>query len=406
MIFKPREVYLRESFEILMLTQLESKDDVLQKVTRFVDSKQVSKPEAIKITRDYVNRLQSRGVPRNKAEGIARKFSTKVRNITIALLLTSVAIGGALMKMSSTSTPEQLETALQQEVVSIDHSIDTAAPVLTAKSSGKEQVKPAAKKPTEAPQEQHSVERTNYTLSNGDTFWKLTQRFKPDNVDANAYLKILKRINKGRPLVVGKDILLPSDKDLAPVTLPDVEISFDLDSPDFLRKLKVDEGDEQYQSTVKSQLLGGRKGYSFRNGKFYPYKDSRGYWTIGYGHLISKTSTAMASKYSGGITVGEANRLLKSDIQREYDPFVRMLQRKGATDLPPEIQEALFEMSFNMGTGGVSKFDNMWKYLVAGDYERAAKAMKNSNWAKQTGDRSQRIVDVVYNYSNQSDEDA
>lgn len=113
----------------------------------------------------------------------------------------------------------------------------------------------------------------------------------------------------------------------------------------------------------------------------------------------------MASKYKGGITVAQANKMLKDDIQREYAPFVRMLQRKGATNLPAEIQEVLFEMSFNMGSGGVAKFDNMWKYLVAGDYENAAKAMKNSKWAKQTGDRSQRIVDVVYNYSDQSDDE-
>lgn len=404
MIFKPREVYLRESFEILMLTQLESKDDVVQKVTRFIDSKQVSKPEAMTITRDYVNRLENRGVPGKKAEGIAKRFSSKVRNVTVALLLTSFAIGGALTKMGSNSTPEQLETALQQEVVSIEKSIDTSKPVLDAQPQASKET-PPAKKPTEAPQQQHSVERTNYTLSNGDTFWKLTQRFKPDNVEAPEYLRIMKAINKGRPLVVGKDVLLPSDKDLASVTLPDVEIMFDLDSADFLRKLKADEGDEQYQSTVKSQLLGGKRGFSFRNGKFYPYKDSHGYWTIGYGHLISKTSTAMASKYKGGITVAQANKMLKDDIQREYAPFVRMLQRKGATDLPAEIQEALLEMSFNMGSGGVAKFDNMWKYLVAGDYEKAAKAMKNSKWAKQTGDRSQRIVDVVYNYSDQSDDE-
>lgn len=128
-----------------MLTQLESKDDVLQKVTKFVDSKQVSKPEAMTITRDYVNRLEKRGVPGNKAQGIAKRFSNKVRNVTIALLLTSFAIGGALTKLGSNSTPEQIETALQQEVVNIEKSIDTEKPVLTAQPQAKSE--PAAKSP-------------------------------------------------------------------------------------------------------------------------------------------------------------------------------------------------------------------------------------------------------------------
>lgn len=94
----------------------------------------------------------------------------------------------------------------------------------------------------------------------------------------------MKAVNKGRPLVVGKEVLLPSDKDLASVTLPDVEIMFDLDSPDFLRKLKADEGDEQYQSSVKSPLLGGKRELVFGMVSFIRIKTH-----MGIGQLVMDT---------------------------------------------------------------------------------------------------------------------
>lgn len=45
---------------------------------------------------------------------------------------------------------------------------------------------------------------------------------------------------------------------------------------DLVNKLKEYEGTKAYQTKLKY----------FREGKFYPYKDSRGYLTIGYGHLV------------------------------------------------------------------------------------------------------------------------
>lgn len=67
---------------------------------------------------------------------------------------------------------------------------------------------------------------------------------------------------------------------------------------EFIRKY---EGTKEYQEG---------KGY-YRDGKFYQYQDSAGYWTIGYGHLISK------DEYKNGITSDEAEKIFEKDLDNE-----------------------------------------------------------------------------------------
>lgn len=238
--------------------------------------------------------------------------------------------------------------------------------------------------------------RVQYEVKLGDTQWTIAQSVKPDNVLIKDYVNVLSTVNKGNVLKPGSTLHIPNEEDLKGVSLPTVDIHFELNNPELLLNIKEAEGTIQLQSTTKRKLLGGKYGYSFRNNKFYPYQDSHGNWTIGYGHFLGKSGEVLkADKFRRGISVHQANEFLRTDMEKAYLDFVLMLQKKNATDLPADVQMALFEMTFNMGSGKVTDFKRMWKSLDKGNYLKASKELKNSLWAKQVGDRATRIVDLV-----------
>ncbi|WNA15898.1 hypothetical protein XaC1_255 [Xanthomonas phage XaC1] len=248
----------------------------------------------------------------------------------------------------------------------------------------------------DSPKQIKESERVQYEVKLGDNIWDIAKIIKPENVLINDYVSILSTVNKGKVLLPGAMIDVPNTEDLKGVSLPNVDILFELSDPELLSNIKEAEGTIQLQSVMKRKLLGGKYGPAFRNKKFYPYQDSHGNWTIGYGHFLGTSREVQkARKYSSGITVRQANEFLSSDMEYAYNDFVLMLQQKKAVGLPPDVQKALYEMTFNMGSGKVKDFKRMWKSLNKGNYLRASKEMKNSGWAKQVGDRATRIVDLV-----------
>jgi lysozyme len=49
-------------------------------------------------------------------------------------------------------------------------------------------------------------------------------------------------------------------------------------------------------------------------------------------------------------------------------------------------------MCFNMGPGNLAKFQNMIAALEAQDYDLAAAEALDSRWAKQVGQRAERLA--------------
>ena len=46
-----------------------------------------------------------------------------------------------------------------------------------------------------------------------------------------------------------------------------------------------------------------------------------------------------------------------------------------------------------MGAAGVKKFEYTIEHIEAGDYDKAAKEMLNSEWAKQTPNRAKALAE-------------
>lgn len=135
----------------------------------------------------------------------------------------------------------------------------------------------------------------------------------------------------------------------------------------------------QYEGNLNFQKAKGH----FRNNKFYPYKDSRGFNTIGYGHKIIKGEV-----FTRGITEEQATALLLKDLRKTKEETDRLLKQ---TPVTQNAAKVVAHMVFQLGPTGTSKFKNMWQALKHQDYTKASYEMMNSKWARQTRTRAESL---------------
>jgi lysozyme len=111
-----------------------------------------------------------------------------------------------------------------------------------------------------------------------------------------------------------------------------------------------------------------------------PYRDTAGKLTIGVGRNLDDV----------GLTRTEALFLLGNDIAAA----------RGALDhrwpwwrtLDPVRRDALTELVFNLGVGGLSAFKQFLSLLQSGAFEAAASDLLETPWAGQVGDRAQSLA--------------
>lgn len=231
----------------------------------------------------------------------------------------------------------------------------------------------------------------HYTVQPGDSYYSIAQKFKPKNVQIEDYVILLKNINLNATLHTSQGIFIPTKEDLKHVLLPDVTVLFDYKDPEIVNHIKEAEGSIEFQSKNKRRLLGGKVGVPYRNSKFYPYRDIKGNFTIGYGHYLGKKESD-ASKYRNGITKSQAHKLLLSDMERTNNDLVLLLKKRNATNLTAEQQRILFEMAFTLGVDKLNTFNKLWKSVDNQNDNKFKKEIKNSLWYRQVGNRAELLV--------------
>ena len=119
------------------------------------------------------------------------------------------------------------------------------------------------------------------------------------------------------------------------------------------------------------------------------YKDSLGFATIGYGHLVrpdeqweegkeySKEQLELVFKTDFNNALAQANGLMNG------------------LNLDDKAKDVIVEMVFQLGIGGVSKFKKMWEALKKLDYGEASFQMMDSRWAKQTPNRAEDLSKIM-----------
>lgn len=141
------------------------------------------------------------------------------------------------------------------------------------------------------------------------------------------------------------------------------------------------------------------------------YWDTEGYPTIGIGHLIVAEATRDMKRINsilseqvgrtvtgnpGIIDMDEASALFKSDLEQMQADIIR---NKTVGPVWAKVNGsrrlALENMSFQMGVGGVAKFQRMLAAMFIGDWKSAYNEARNSVWYSQTKGRASRVSMII-----------
>lgn len=134
------------------------------------------------------------------------------------------------------------------------------------------------------------------------------------------------------------------------------------------------------------------------------YKDSRGIPTIGVGFNLNRGDSSELLKQ-----VGANPKKIRSGVEKLNDKQIKKLLKhnlkeakqntrdlvKNFNSLPENVQGVLVEMTFNLGKEGLSGFKNFLKHINNKDWVKASKEMLNSTWAKQVGNRSVVLSNII-----------
>lgn len=156
-----------------------------------------------------------------------------------------------------------------------------------------------------------------------------------------------------------------------------------------------------------SEIKRLEKMHRFEEGvKSTPYFDSRGFETIGIGHLMDQRIGGYLPAYArnelsakGRLSDTVISRLYEEDLNRTVDDLLRYLP--WVFRLDPVRRDVLIDMCFQMGIGspetgeGLRGFKNTLRYIQNGDYTQAARNMELSAWYKQTPNRAKRRINEM-----------
>lgn len=92
-------------------------------------------------------------------------------------------------------------------------------------------------------------------------------------------------------------------------------------------------------------------------------------------------------------TMSEALPILESRAQDKWTEIQSRLP--WASTVPENIQRALTNMAYQMGTSGLMKFNDFLGLLQAGKYDEAADDLESTAWFRQSGQRGPRIQTLI-----------
>ena len=135
------------------------------------------------------------------------------------------------------------------------------------------------------------------------------------------------------------------------------------------------------------------------------YKDTRGYWTVGIGHLLTKVNdkakaisildTLVGRKTNGVITEKEARAIFKADVEDAIRQIHASTILSPIYDKVSETRKlAIINMVFQLGIKGAEGFKNSLTLVSNSYYTQAATNMCKSRWYSQTPNRAERVIKV------------
>jgi len=121
------------------------------------------------------------------------------------------------------------------------------------------------------------------------------------------------------------------------------------------------------------------------------YEDHLGYPTFGVGHLVLESDP----EYGQPVGTPVSEERVKECFEKDLDTAIAeciVLYGEDYETFPPEVQEIVVNMLFNLGRPRLSKFKNFNKKLVERDWAGAAPEGRDSIWYRQVGNRAERLM--------------
>lgn len=122
--------------------------------------------------------------------------------------------------------------------------------------------------------------------------------------------------------------------------------------------------------------------------KYSPYKDTKGYWTIGVGRFIGKNLESLV------LSERIVMMMLEEDIAKATNIVIRIFGLAVWDSWAGARRDAITSLVFNMGEGNEEKgflsFRNTIRAIRENKWEEAARNVLNSKWSKDV-DPKQRV---------------
>ena len=119
------------------------------------------------------------------------------------------------------------------------------------------------------------------------------------------------------------------------------------------------------------------------------YLDTRGFQTIGIGHLVKPSDNfVQGKKYKRKVIEKIFDYDVKICVQDAYNLCKDL-------DINEEAILIVAHMCFQLGRTKTAKFKKMFEALAKKDYITAGFEMEDSQWAKQTPNRAMRLSEQM-----------
>jgi GH24 family phage-related lysozyme (muramidase) len=137
-----------------------------------------------------------------------------------------------------------------------------------------------------------------------------------------------------------------------------------------------------------------------------PGQRPQGNRTIGVGlnignphglQILTNIVTNPRDVYNGSasITNEQAIAALDESVRPAINDAMNFLGAENFESQPVAVQEALINMSFNLGGNRLGNFRQLRQALLDRNYERASQSMLSSRWASQVGNRATELANAV-----------
>jgi lysozyme len=135
--------------------------------------------------------------------------------------------------------------------------------------------------------------------------------------------------------------------------------------------------DEAYEKCLN--LLKSQEGF-----RQFPYKDTTGNTTIGYGRNLDVR----------GVFQDEAGMMLNNDIPYFTSRlYFKLPLFKNSSD---EVKIVLISMCVNLGINGLLEFTTFLNFLQSGDFKNASIDLLNTKAAEQAPARYKQLAEMLY----------